>query len=719
MILKSVCQRLVENDITTLELTTTNDHFQCHTGSIYTEKNRIINTTSTCRSEGNDWQPPKQQRNMQLQPQQPIHLRGVLLVDEGSRLSSTQINQLCKALQANRSVQYVCVGPKTVLTFRHLWMILEAIASIPTLTSLHLDLQTWIPEGMLRRILTTCAAQSSIKSLQMTLTRVSSDHMPTTPTSSSKPVADYSSPGSSSLWMTPSPHNWFFCLFSPGGASSGGAGGGLGGLGVSSGGAMGLSGLAGNGIEMGMGGGGRPSGFCQGSSPSSSRMARYEYYFPQEVRMGNVLCAAPNFLQNLNSLKLEYCGIRDEDIIQVCKYLVKNDLVLEELSLIGNRKISTRGIQAMFPSSTTTNHRTTRYSSQCNPLATSHHQQQQQCQYRDTPKILRLDLTDCDLSRDQFRVLVNGLVQQQQQEQQYLEDFCSSTALTSTLTTLQELVVAWNHQLLAYDLENGNDGGDEEVDDDEDEDSKHVAEVHHEVLFQQHPSSSSNDTVLGALVEVFRTRKLLDISCCGIGHAEMNAFFPLLHDDRRDSTADGPFVNAGTRSPLQQQQQRLESLFIRGTYPTPGPALRDLIRNTSTLKHLHLIRTDTAYLTEEEDGILLNIAEALETNYTLESLTLALPLPLEDVADDSGLFGIMHPATWQRHYEMGQTWKTIQMYLALNRAGRRRILAPSPQDGQCAGFGANDWASVLSNVSDELDCVYWLLRNGDPGILLP
>ena len=680
-LLSNICQRLVDNDMVSLELAVSR--------SPYNQRNRNRGGSPGGSNSSN----AAHNNYLAIQQQLQQHRRGILLMEEGARLSCKQVKQLCKALKSNRSVQHASVGPKAVLTLRHLWMILESIASIPTLTSMQLDLQTWIPEGMLRRILLTCAAQASLRSLRITLTRVSSDHMPTTPTSSSKPVADYSSPSSSGFFMMPS-QSWFFCPFFPGsGVSSVGEMGG-GGLGA----AIGFGGSVGGGnsgvISM-LGGG---SGMCSRPGPSS-RSARHEYYYPQEVRMGNVFCTATKFLHHLSSLKLEYCGIRDEDVIQVCKHLVKHDISLKEWSLVGNRKLTSRAVQAIFPS-TNTGARQRKFLLK-----------RKVCH----PKILRLDLTDCDLTKDQLRLMVKGLQQYQDEE----GDISSS---------VQELVVAWNHRLGNNRWEDHDDLNDYiDSSDEEDDDFE---------------SDNEQSYILQDLVHLFQARKLLDVSCCGVGTSEMNRIFPMLHDDvaynhsalalRKSDVAKATAASAkhdsGSSIPRTiSGVQRLESLCLRGSrnFPAPGPALRDLLRNNSTLKHLQLLRTDAAYLLEDDDGDLLDcIVKGLERNYSLETMTMALPPPLD--RDEN-----THPSIVQRHERLCDSWQQIQMFLALNRAGRRRILAPDSyiptttvtgisHPSACTfqdSASVTDWADVLANVSDRIDCLYWLLRHGDPGSL--
>ena len=677
VILKNICHRLVENDIISLELATSQ--------SPYNQRSRNRGGIGGGGNSGSN-NSTAQNSHMIIQQQLQHHRRGILLMEEGTRLSCKQVKQLCKALKSNRSIQHASVGPKAVLTLRHLWMILESIASIPTLASLQLDLQTWIPEGMLRRILATCATQSSLRSLRITLTRVSSDHMPTTPTSSSKPVADYSSPSSSPFSLMPSNSWGIFCplFFGNGVNSMGGDSGGGGGFGF--GGSIGIGGSNG-GVSM-LGGGGQ--GMCASPSPSS-RSARYEYYYPQEVRMGNVFCAAPKFLHHLSSLKLEYCGIRDEDVIQVCKHLVKNDISLKEWSLIGNRKLTSRAVQAIFPS---TNGGAAGGMRRPNFLMNK----KKVCH----PKIVRLDLTDCDLTKDQLRVMVKGLQQHQDEG-------------NDVSTSVQELVVAWNHRLGNNshwdDFEDVHDEYYSSDDEDYDSDSVCVEQSH----------------VLQDLVQLFQGRKLLDVSCCGVGTSEMNRIFPMLHDVSTPRTVPSSSAHAArciSKLPrMIKNVQKLESLCLRGSrnFPAPGPALRDLLRSNTTLKHLQLLRTDAAFLLEEDDGDLLNyIVQGLETNYSLETMTIALPPSLD--YDES-----VHPNIMRRYERLCDSWQTIQMYLALNRAGRRRILAPDRYDASTAenhtidpctdGASAHDWADVLANVSDRLDCIFWLLRHGDPGTL--
>ena len=219
----------------------------------------------------------------------------------------------------------------------------------------------------------------------------------------------------------------------------------------------------------------------------------------------------------------------------------------------------------------------------------------------------RLDLTECNVCRIGFKALIRHV---------------------KSNPMIQELVLAWNAHL----VESG---------------------------------------ILPELANEFVHRKLLDISCCNVGNAELDEVVSILVEHENSCT--------------------LETLAVRGcAEELNGTTIQRLLLHNSSLKQLFLYHSH--FYLPCIKATLREICLGLESNFTMETLTvLGKTIPRDCIPEIQAL----------------------DLYLRLNRAGRRIVLnQSSPISSSNKEPNKEELAFVLANIAHDLNGLFWMLRNG-------
>lgn len=163
---------------------------------------------------------------------------------------------------------------------------------------------------------------------------------------------------------------------------------------------------------------------------------------------------------------------------------------------------------------------------------------------------------------------------------------------------------------------------------------------------------------------------------------------------------DDQFMTA-TRA--METGKRLEELSLGSCNFTivTSSALAKMLRRNSALKVLELTPKKSI-----EEKLLIQIAEALEENTSLSHFAIDGDFgPITEPTKDA--FERMLEENYAlesfRLYTHRQPMPQFQMYLRLNRVGRKHLLDPKGSPLR------NDWLDALHHVSDSLDCIFYCL----------
>ncbi|CAB9524485.1 expressed unknown protein [Seminavis robusta] len=130
-------------------------------------------------------------------------------------------------------------------------------------------------------------------------------------------------------------------------------------------------------------------------------------------------------------------------------------------------------------------------------------------------------------------------------------------------------------------------------------------------------------------------------------------------------------------------------------------ALAKMLRRNSILRWLEL-----APKQQIEDKLLVQIAEAVEENSSLQHLALdgrfgPLSQPVKDaferMLEENYLLKTL------RLFDTPQTQPEFHMYIRLNRVGRNHLLDPK------SSANRSDWLHAIHSVIDSLDCIYYCI----------
>ena len=149
--------------------------------------------------------------------------------------------------------------------------------------------------------------------------------------------------------------------------------------------------------------------------------------------------------------------------------------------------------------------------------------------------------------------------------------------------------------------------------------------------------------------------------------------------------------------------KRLEELSLGSCNFTivTSSALAKMLRRNSTLKLLELTPKESI-----EEKLLIQIAEALEENTSLTHFALDGDFgPITEPTKDA--FERMLEENFMlesfRLYTHLQPVPEFQMYLRLNKVGRKHLLNPKGNPLR------HDWLDTIHHVSDNLDCIFYCL----------
>ena len=163
---------------------------------------------------------------------------------------------------------------------------------------------------------------------------------------------------------------------------------------------------------------------------------------------------------------------------------------------------------------------------------------------------------------------------------------------------------------------------------------------------------------------------------------------------------DDQFMTAARALETGKRLQELSLAFCNFNIVTSA-ALAKMLRRNSTLKLLELTPKDRI-----EEKLLIQIAEALEENTSLTHFALdgdfgPITAPTKDAFERMLEENFVLESF--RLYTSVQPYPEFQMYLRLNKVGRKHLLSHKGRPQR------NDWLDTIHHVNDSLDCIFYCL----------